>query len=100
MAQMPGGTPPNSTKAPDDKPRQPLLSTRLWWMLMAGVLIFNIIFYYADLRINSSTKPAQVKLPYSAFVAEIRANNVSTARIEGSTITGDFKQPYKEPKET
>jgi cell division protease FtsH len=47
---------------------------------------------------NNGTQPAQVKLPYSTFVAQVRANNVTTARIEGNTITGNFKAPYKEGK--
>ncbi len=96
MAHTPTRTPPETGNDQENKPQKPFLSGRMWWLILAAMLVFNLIFYYTDLGMNKSVASPQVTLPYSAFVTQVRADNVTTAHLDGDTITGDFKHPYKE----
>ncbi|GAC1470365.1 MAG: ATP-dependent zinc metalloprotease FtsH [Chloroflexota bacterium] len=69
------------------------MSGRGWLILIGIVLLFDIVFYYAQLG-NTSTAGAETKLSYSAYIAQIRAGNVRDASIAGNTVTGHFKATY------
>jgi cell division protease FtsH len=98
VGQSPPGAPVDPRNDGDKKPQKPLLSGRTWWLILAAMLVFNLIFYYADLGMNRAAEKPQVTLPYSAFVSQVRAGNVTAAHIDGDTISGDFKRPYRESK--
>jgi cell division protease FtsH len=70
---------------------------RLWWLAALALLIFNAIFYYSQLGMNPSGQGAQLTVLYSTFVAQVRADQVATARITDATIAGDYKKPYHDP---
>jgi cell division protease FtsH len=55
------------------------------------LFLFNILFY-APLLFGASSP--QVSLSYSDFLAQVNANNVTTAQIASDTASGNFKHPY------
>jgi cell division protease FtsH len=62
----------------------------VWWLLLMGLLIWNLFTFWP------STKE-QVKMPYTAFLTQVRAGNVKKVHISGDEITGDFNKPVKWP---
>ena len=73
------------------------LSGRTWLVLTAIVLLFDIIFYAAQVQSNMSSQGAQTTLSYSALVTQIRAGHLKDAKVTGTTVDGHFKTPYKDP---
>lgn len=96
MNQSPTKTPPAGPpdpKPPDNQGRMPQLSGRRWLVVLAVVLIFDAIFYYAQL--SGSSSASTTTLSYSAFVKRVKADSVKNATITGTQVAGDFKTPYK-----
>src|SRR5215207_3414167 len=81
---------PNQTK-PNDGPQtpQPRISW-FWWILLICLMIWNVITY---LNVASP----QVEIPYSTFLDQVKAGNVSTVTITGNEITGAFVKPLAWP---
>ncbi|MGE5251148.1 MAG: ATP-dependent zinc metalloprotease FtsH [Bacteroidota bacterium] len=73
-------------------PPQPRLS-RLWWIVLIGLMVWNAITYF---------KPAapQAEIPYSTFIDQVKAGNVSTVTITGNQITGQFMNSFTWPEVT
>jgi cell division protease FtsH len=62
----------------------------LWWLIFAGLLAWNLFAWWpseADL----------VNIPYSTFLNQVRADNVSKVHIVGDDITGQFVKPLLWP---
>src|ERR671933_1972980 len=76
----------------------PRLSGRAWWITLIVVLLFNLVFYPMLLRANEEAQRPRIALAYSTFLDQVRANNVRTAQFSGSTVSGDFAKPYKDPQ--
>src|ERR687883_1706041 len=74
------------------------LSGRAWWITLIVVLLFNLVFYPMLLRANEEAQRPRIAVAYSTFLDQVRANNVRTAQFSGSTVSGDFAKPYKDPK--
>jgi cell division protease FtsH len=64
-----------------------------WWVIFSLILIYDFVVF----RQHSSP---QAKIPYSAFLAQVHADNVPSVHIAGSDITGSFARPtqWPEPK--
>ncbi len=45
---------------------------------------------------TTSSSPT-ISLPYSTFLAQVKAGNIKTADVSSSTAGGDFRKSYKEP---
>ena len=56
----------------------------LWWLVLAGLLIWNLLTYL------SRGMPVSVSIPYSTFVEQVKAGNISSVKIQGNQITGNF----------
>jgi cell division protease FtsH len=69
------------------------MSARAWWITLGLVLLFNIIFYYAELGLTGTSTP-QIGLSYNTFVAQVQANNIVDAHIAGTAASGSFRKPY------
>ena len=82
-------TPPQGTPPPPTPPRFRFPSW-LWLAFLAGALVLNFVAYMPH-------QQPQANLPYSDFIAQARAGNVSSVSIRGDTITGDFKSPVTWP---
>jgi cell division protease FtsH len=73
-------------------PRRPSINW-LWWVVLAGLLIWNVWALWP------SSRP-EVSLPYSVFLTQVQAGNVTSVQISGSEITGQFAQPVTWPTPT
>lgn len=72
-------------------------------LALLGILLQWVIFLALAVWALSSLWPQQttsVALPYSAFVEQVQAGNVSAVTIAGSDITGQFAQPVAWPRPT
>src|SRR5271166_6139942 len=61
----------------------PLQNLLLWWILLAGLLVWNAVSLWPR-------GTPSVDIPYSTFLAQVSANNVSKVHIVGDGITGTF----------
>ncbi len=78
-----------SEQSPSQIPQRPRVNW-FWWIILLGLMIWNAWAFWP------SSRP-EVSLPYSAFLAQVRAGNVTSVRISGSEITGKFTQPVTWP---
>src|SRR5512136_1385323 len=81
------------TMKPEQQPSQTPPRPRInwfWWIVLLGLMIWNAWALWP------SSRP-EVSLPYSAFLAQVRADNVESVQISGSEITGQFVQPVTWP---
>jgi len=65
----------------------------VWWVALLILLIWSI------LGLLPSSRP-EVTIPYTTFLAQVRAGNVASVTINGSQITGRFVQPFVPPSPT
>jgi ATP-dependent Zn protease len=71
-------------KTPDEQPQTPQLRiSPFWWILLIGLMVWNAITYF-------KSAPAQVEIPYSTFIDQVQAGNISSVTITGDEITGNF----------
>ena len=62
----------------------------MWWIFLAVVLAWNVFSYWP--------KPSpEARIPYSTFLDQVRANNVSRLLIAGDRINGSFITAIKLP---
>jgi cell division protease FtsH len=81
---------------PQGSPSGPPQTSRivwLWWLMLLGLMLWNVISLWPRAR------PA-VTLPYTAFLAQVRADNVARVRLAGADISGDFIKPVRWPEST
>jgi cell division protease FtsH len=72
------------------KRRQLMQRQGLWWLMMLALLVWNILVFWPRER-------PEVTIPYSTFLAQIRADNVARVHIVGDRMTGTFKQGVQWP---
>jgi cell division protease FtsH len=63
-----------------------------WWIVLIALLIWNIITFWPR------THPRVVDIPYTVFLSQVRADNVSKVQISGDKITGSFIKPFLWPQ--
>ena len=61
----------------------------VWWILLAGLLIWNIFALANPFAAGPST------VNYSDFVAQVQADNISQVTLQDRNVTGTFKQSVK-----
>ncbi len=66
-----------------------------WWIILAILAVWNILALWPHGKQSAH-------IPYSTFLAQVRANNVSQVHIVGDSITGDFINPvlWPQPNQT
>jgi cell division protease FtsH len=81
-------------KQSDGQPQtpQPRIS-RLWWIVLVGLMIWNAITYL-------KAAPPQAEIPYSTFIDQVKAGNISAVTITGNEITGNFIKSVQWPQVT
>lgn len=92
---VPSGGPPDSSGS-GKTPAPPRMSPNSWLTMIIVFALFNLIFYLPLLLQRSPSTP-QVSVPYSTFIAQVRANNVATAHLVSDAVSGAFKKPYTDP---
>jgi cell division protease FtsH len=80
---------------PRPDPQQPdlkqiLRTNGFWWAILLGLLVWNMIAFWPAQR-------PEVQIPYTTFLAQIRANNITSVHIVGDAITGIFAHPFHWP---
>ncbi|MHB1417056.1 MAG: ATP-dependent metallopeptidase FtsH/Yme1/Tma family protein, partial [Chloroflexota bacterium] len=90
----PPDSPAGRNLAGQGKPTPPRpLVQRLWWLAMALILGWNL---YAFLIPKA---PPAVVLSYSAFLEQVRADNVASVALAGQNADGAFKNAIVQPPE-
>jgi cell division protease FtsH len=82
-----------ATKPPvPDKPpaSQGRPSMGLMWLILLGLLLWNLFTFLPRAR-------PEVELPYTAFIGQVKAGNVSDVEIRGPRITGTLRTPLLWP---
>ena len=74
------GTP----KAPDHR------NFWTWWLIWTALLVIWNIFTFPR-------PTASVNVPYSAFLTQVRAGDVTSVHVTGDGISGTFARPYSPP---
>jgi len=84
--------PPLPEKPSPSKPPQPQrrASGAVWWLIFLGLLLWNVMTFM------SQSHP-ELKLPYSAFIEQVKAGNVDQVQIKGDEITGTLKTAIRWP---
>jgi cell division protease FtsH len=76
-------------------PREPFWRSRGWQVpLRSWVGFFALVFVF-NLLLAFCGSGAQSEIPFSDFVAQVKAGNVKSAEFLGSQITGQFVHPFK-----
>jgi len=65
----------------------------IWWLIFVGLMVWNMVSFWPRAR-------PEVALPYSTFLAQVRADNVAKVHIAGDDITGSFVKPSVWPPPT
>lgn len=77
-------------KVPQQVPRIALF----WWLVLVALLIWNIMTFWPR------THQRVVDIPYTVFLAQVRADNVAKVQISGDKIIGSFVKPFLWPQTT
>jgi cell division protease FtsH len=83
MATLPQKSPPRTPQAPG--------ALWIWWLILLGLLVWNAVSFYPTPR-------PEVGIPYTTFLAQVRADNVAQVRIVGAQISGAFVKPFQWPQ--
>jgi cell division protease FtsH len=77
------------------KPEMPRLQgwRWIWWPILLALLVWNVLLFWP-------VSQPEVSLPYSTFLAQVRADNVAKVNISGDKITGSFAEPFLWPQPT
>ncbi|HZP40818.1 MAG TPA: ATP-dependent metallopeptidase FtsH/Yme1/Tma family protein, partial [Candidatus Binatia bacterium] len=68
------------------KPPRPGIAVFLVWLALTALLAWNLLGTWSGGR-------RQVEVPYSTFVAQVRADNVRRVRVAGDRVSGSFEKP-------
>ena len=86
-------TTPGKQKRETGTQRPPGSGATFWWMVFLALLIWNAALFWP------SPKP-EALIPYSSFLEQVRAGNVSEVLISGPQISGTFAKPVLWPEST
>ncbi len=65
-----------------------------WFLLLAALFVFNLLIF------NVLTRPEpRIPVPYTTFIAQVKADNVASVTATGDTIQGEFKNPVPSPED-
>jgi cell division protease FtsH len=67
-----------------------------FWQSVIGLLIPLVLIVWNIVTLLPKVHP-EVTIPYTAFLAQVRASNVSKVHISGDAITGSFVKPIPRP---
>jgi hypothetical protein len=89
---MAGRQPTTPGKQQEESGNQPplWLGSKFWWLVLLALFIWNAAFFLPR------SKP-EALIPYSAFLEQFSAGNVSEVLIAGPQISGAFTKPILWP---
>jgi cell division protease FtsH len=65
----------------------------IWWLVFVGLMVWNLVSFWPSAR-------PEVAVPYSTFLAQVRADTVAKVHVAGAAITGTLVQPFVWPPST
>ncbi|HEX2910648.1 MAG TPA: ATP-dependent zinc metalloprotease FtsH [Chloroflexia bacterium] len=82
-----------SDKEDGSPPRKKKIPGWLWWLVALVLITWNIMAFLPG-------NQALVSIPYTSFLDQVKADNVSAVDIEGDQITGQLKKAIIWPQPT
>jgi cell division protease FtsH len=76
---------------PESKRRMPQVPGWVWWVILAFLIAWNVGLFKLG-------QPSEADIPYSTFIAQVRAGNVEAVEIIGDEISGTFVQEISLPE--
>jgi cell division protease FtsH len=73
------------------------MTMRHWWVIVAALLLFNLVYYYVDLGMRTTKQGASITVPYSTFISQVEGNRIKDADLNGDVISGGYRSAYKDP---
>jgi cell division protease FtsH len=80
----------DNQQRPGKQPPHPR-TFQIWWLIMIGLFVWNLVALWPK-------NVPDVTLPYTAFLDQVRADNVAEIHITEGQITGSFLNPVQWPK--
>ena len=68
------------------KPPQKSRINPIWWVVMLALIAWNVYAFWPRTQ-------AEVSIPYSSFVNQVKEDHVKSVSINGSSIKGEFTAP-------
>jgi cell division protease FtsH len=85
--------PRNQGPGKSNRPNMPRIPSWLWLVILLGLVVWNLF------ALQPSSQP-EVTIPYTTFISQVKAGNVSSVKISSSSITGTFVKPVVWPEPT
>lgn len=83
-----------NTQPEGPEPQQPQASrphlSPFWWIVLVILLIWNGLSL-----LGGGTSKASI--PYTTFIQQVKAGNITSVQIQGNQITGSFAEPFMWP---
>src|SRR3954469_3327409 len=80
---------PNQPPGPNDNRPRMRIPGWVWWILLAGLLVWNI------LALANPFSAGRSPVAYSDFINQVNAGNVAEVTLQDRNVTGTFKQSVK-----
>jgi cell division protease FtsH len=80
---------PGGPQQPTPPPRQRLL---FWWVILTALLLWNLSVFW-----GKTTAEQTAEIPYTTFLAQVRAGNVTEISLQAENIIGTFERPIVWP---
>ena len=74
-------------------PEKPRIPRWLWWVALLVLIAWNLWLF------RPQSQP-EANVPYSTFLGQVRAGNVSSVHLSGKEITGEFVKAIPWPQST
>lgn len=75
---------------PKENTPSPRIPWLFWWLIFLALFVWNVVALWPK-------AVPEVEIPYTAFVAQVKADNVARVKITGDEITGQFVKPIAWP---
>src|SRR5208283_331521 len=84
-------TTPGKQQRESGNRRPPGMGSTFWWVVFLALLIWNAALFLQSPK-------TEALIPYSGFLEQVRAGNVSEVLIAGPQISGTFVKPILWPE--
>jgi cell division protease FtsH len=81
-----------STPPPTSRPSNPTGGLLIWFLFLGALLAWNLVAHLPNPH-------PEVPIPYSSFLTQVRAGNVSRVHVVGDRIAGSFVHPIPSPED-
>jgi cell division protease FtsH len=87
--QEPRPRPPRPPQSPQSP--QPPRGLSFLWLIWLGLIVWNVMTFWPRPH-------PEARIPYTTFLAQVRANNVAKVGIADDEISGSFVKPFVWPQ--